>query len=297
LSGEPEVKFRGIVLLSDEGHSVQLCCELLNVSPSGFYDWKSRLPSKRQRENELLKSEIKEIHKESKGTYGSPRIKAALEDKGHHIGKDKVAKLMKEENIRARQKRAFVPKTTVNNPSDKKSDRLFKIEETEVVKPNQVWASDLTYIPTEEGFLYLVVVLDLFNRQVKGWDLSDSMEAKQTVKAFMNAVRNFPGRAKDVIFHSDQGVQNCANDLRNKLELLGFEQSMSRKGNCYDNAFVESFFHSLKNELEEKVFKTQEQAKKAIFEYIETWYNNKRLHSSLGYMSPIEYEKQFGDVA
>ena len=291
------MKFRGIVLLSDEGHSVQLCCELLNVSPSGFYDWKSRLPSKRQRENELLKSEIKEIHKESKGTYGSPRIKAALEDKGHHIGKDKVAKLMKEENIRARQKRAFVPKTTVNNPSDKKSDRLFKIEETEVVKPNQVWASDLTYIPTEEGFLYLVVVLDLFNRQVKGWDLSDSMEAKQTVKAFMNAVRNFPGRAKDVIFHSDQGVQNCANDLRNKLELLGFEQSMSRKGNCYDNAFVESFFHSLKNELEEKVFKTQEQAKKAIFEYIETWYNNKRLHSSLGYMSPIEYEKQFGDVA
>jgi putative transposase len=268
LSGEPEVKFRGIVLLSDEGHSVQLCCELLNVSPSGFYDWKSRLPSKRQRENELLKSEIKEIHKESKGTYGSPRIKAALEDKGHHIGKDKVAKLMKEENIKARQKRAFVPKTTVNNPSDKKSDRLFKIEETEVVKPNQVWASDLTYIPTEEGFLYLVVVLDLFNRQVKGWDLSDSMEAKQTVKAFMNAVRNFPGRAKDVIFHSDQGVQNCANDLKNKLELLGFEQSMSRKGNCYDNAFVESFFHSLKNELEEKVFKTQEQAKKAIFEYI-----------------------------
>lgn len=291
------MKFRGIVLLSDEGHSVQLCCELLNVSTSGFYDWKSRLPSKRQRENEVLKSEIKEIHKESKGTYGSPRIKAALEEKGHYAGKDKVAKLMKEEDIRARQKKAFVPKTTINNPSDKKSERLFKIEETEVVKPNQVWASDLTYIPTEEGFLYLVVVIDLFNRQVKGWDLSDSMEAKQTLKAFMNAVRTFPGRAKDVIFHSDQGVQNCAIDLRKKLKLLGFEQSMSRKGNCYDNAFVESFFHSLKNELEEKIFKTQDQAKKAIFEYIETWYNNKRLHSSLGYMSPIEFEKQFSDVA
>ena len=291
------MKFRGIVLLSEEGHSVQLCCELLNVSTSGFYDWKGRLPSKRQTENELLKSEIKEIHKESKSTYGSPRIKAALWKKGHYPGKDRVAKLMKEENIRARQKKAFVPKTTVNNPSDKKSDRLFKIEETEVNKPNQVWASDLTYIPTEEGFLYLVVILDLFNRQIKGWDLSDSMEAKQTVKAFMNAVRTFPGRARDVIFHSDQGVQNCATDLRKKLELLGFEQSMSRKGNCYDNAFVESFFHSLKNELEEKIFKSQDQAKKAIFEYIETWYNNKRLHSSLGYMSPIEYEKQFTDVA
>lgn len=291
------MKFRGIVLLGDEGHPVHLCCELLKVSTSGFYDWKSRLPSKRQRQNEVLKSEIKEIHKESKGTYGSPRIKAALEDKGHYAGKDRVAKLMKEENIKARQKKAFVPKTTINNPSDIKSERLFKIEETEVVKPNQVWASDLTYIPTEEGFLYLVVVIDLFNRQVKGWDLSDSMEAKQTLKAFINAVRTLPGRVKDMTFHSDQGVQNCATELRKKLELLGFEQSMSRKGNCYDNAFVESFFHTLKNELEEKVFKTQDQAKKAIFEYIETWYNNKRLHSSLGYMSPIEYGKQFSDVA
>jgi putative transposase len=289
------VKYRGIVLLSDEGHSIRICCELLNVSTSGFYDWKSRLPSKRQMENKVLISEIKEIHKESKGT--SPRIKKALERKGHHAGEDRVAKLMKKENIMARQKKAFVPKTTVNNPSDKKSDRLFKIEETEVIKPNQVWASDLNYIPTEEGFLYLVVVLDLFNRQVQGWDLSDSMEAKQTVKAFMNAVRTFPGRANNVIFDSDQGVQNCATDLRKKLELLGFEQSMSRKGNCYDNAFVESFFHSLKNELEEKIFKTQDEAKKAIFEYIETWYNNKRLHSSLGYMTPVEYEQQFSDVA
>lgn len=291
------MKYRGIVLLSEEGHPVQLCCELLTVSTSGFYDWKSRLPSKRQRENEVLKSEIKEIHKVSKETYGSPRIKAALEAKGHFAGKDKVAKLMREENIRARQKKAFVPKTTINNPSDRKSERLFKIEETEVVKPNQVWASDLTYIPTEEGFLYLVVVMDLFNRQIKGWDLSDSMEARQTVKAFLNAVKTFPGRPKDVIFHSDQGVQNCATDLREKLDLLGFEQSMSRKGNCYDNAFVESFFHSLKTELEEKIFKTHEEARKAIFEYIEAWYNNQRLHSSLGYKSPIEFEKQFRDVA
>lgn len=291
------MKYRGIVLLGEEGHSIQLCCELLSVSTSGFYDWKKRLPSKRQLENELLKSKIKDIHKESKGTYGSPRIKAALEKNGDDVGKDRVARLMKEENLEGRRKKAFVPKTTINNPSDAKSDRVFKIEETKVERPNQVWASDLTYIPTQEGFLYLVVVLDLFNRQVKGWDLSDSMEARYTMKAFMNAVRNLPGRAEDIIFHSDQGVQNCETEFRKKLKFLGFEQSMSRKGNCYDNAFVESFFHTLKNELEVKVFRTKDEARKDIFEYIETWYNSKRLHSSLGYMSPIEYEQKFGHVA
>lgn len=291
------MKFRGIVLLAEEGHSVQSCCELFDVSTSGYYDWKSRGPSARSKANESLKTQIKEIHKDSKGTYGSPRIKASLERQGQKVGEDRVAKLMREENIRARQKKAFVPKTTVNNPEDKKSERLFKIESTEVTRPNQVWASDLTYIPTAEGFLYLVVVLDLFTRQVKGWDLSDSMEAKQTVKAFVNAVRTFKGRAQKVIFHSDQGIQNCATEMRQKLSLLGFLQSMSRKGNCYDNAFVESFFHSLKNELEEKSFKAKDDARKAIFEYIEAWYNTKRLHSSLGYRTPAECEQQFGHVA
>lgn len=291
------MKYRGIVLLNEEGHAIETCCELLGVSASGFYDWKKRLPSKRQNANEALKKEIKDIHKDSKGTYGSPRIKAALEREGHTVGKDRVAKLMREEGIKARQKKAFVPKTTVNNPSDIKSERIFKIEQTEVIRPNQVWASDLTYISTEEGFVYLVVVMDLFNRQIKGWDLSYSMEAKHTMKAFINAIRSFKGRAEGMVFHSDQGVQNCETEFRKKLKLLGFKQSMSRKGNCYDNAFVESFFHSLKNELEVEIFKTKKDAEKAIFEYIETWYNSKRLHSSLGYMTPMEYEQQFGHVA
>jgi putative transposase len=175
---------------------------------------------------------------------------------------------MKEEDLAGRRKKAFVPKTTINNPSDAKSERVFKIEETKVERPNQVCASDLTYIPTQEGFLYLVVVLDLFNRQVKGWDLSDSMEARHTMRAFMNAVRSFPGRPENIIIHSVQGVQNCETEFRKRLKLLGFEQSMPRKENCYDNAFVESFFHTLKNELETKVFRAKDEARKAIFEYI-----------------------------
>ena len=291
------MKYQGIVLLSEKGHSIKLCCDLLDVSASGFYDWKKRPPSKRKIENENLKKEIKEIYKISKKTYGSPRIRASLVRIGKKVGKDRVAKLMKEENLSARSKKRFVPRTTVNNPLDKKSDRVFKIEKNEIIKPNQVWASDLTYIPTKEGFLYLVVVLDLFNRQVKGWDLSDSMEAKQTVKAFTSAVKGFAGKLGKIIFHSDQGIQYCSKILRNRLEILDFTQSMSRKGNCYDNTFVESFFHSLKNELEEKEFKTKDEARKAIFEYIEAWYNNKRLHSSLGYMTPMEYEQQFSYVA
>jgi putative transposase len=262
------VKFSRIEKLAREGHSVTTCCSLFMVSSSGYYDWQNRLPSQRERENEVLKSEIKVIHLKSKKTYGSPRIKASLERQGKKISKDKVAKLMREEGLNARRKRAFIPKTTINNPNEKKAERLFKIENNTTSSPNEVWASDLTYIPTMEGFLYLVVVMDLFNREIKGWDLSDSMEAKQTVNAFTQALKKVQGRPENMIFHSDQGSQYCYEKLRRKFEVLGIKQSMSRKGNCYDNSFVESFFHSLKNELEARVFKTKEDARKAIFEYI-----------------------------
>lgn len=291
------MKYKGIVLLGSEGHSISHCCELLDVSSSGFYDWKKRLPSNRKIKNGEIKAKILNIFSDSRKTYGSPRIKAALERAGDVVGKDRVARLMKEEGLEARRKKAFRPKTTINNPSDKKSERVFKIEETEVTKLNQVWVSDLTYIPTLEGFSYLVTVMDLFNREIIGWDLSDSMEAKHTSKALGRALANTEGKPNELIFHSDQGVQYCSGELRQRLELMEMIQSMSRKGNCYDNAFAESFFHTLKNELTEKMFTTKEQARKAIFEYIECWYNTKRLHSSLEYMSPKEYAEKYSYAA
>lgn len=291
------MKYRGIVLLKTEGHSVSLCCHLLDVSSSGFYDWRKRLPSNRKIKDGEIKAKILNIFSDSRKTYGSPRIKAALERSGDFIGKDRVARIMKEEGLEARRKKAFRPKTTINNPNDKKSERIFKIEETEVTKLNQVWVSDLTYIPTLEGFSYLVTVMDLFNREIIGWDLSDSMEAKHTSKALGRALANSEGKPNELIFHSDQGVQYCSGELRQRLELMEMIQSMSRKGNCYDNAFAESFFHTLKNELTEKIFTTKEEARKAIFEYIECWYNTKRLHSSLGYMSPKEYAEKYSYAA
>lgn len=291
------MKYKGIVLLKNEGHCISLCCELLSVSSSGFYDWRKRGPSNREINNGEIKAKILDIFSDSKKTYGSPRIKAALEKSGDVVGKDRVARLMREEGLEARRKKAFRPKTTINNPSDNKSERVFKIEETKITKVNQVWVSDLTYIPTLEGFSYLVTVMDLFNREIIGWDFSDSMESKHTSKALGRALANTEGKPSELIFHSDQGIQYCSGELRKRLDALKVVQSMSRKGNCYDNAFAESFFHTLKNELTEKTFTTREEARKSIFEYIECWYNTKRLHSSLGYLSPKEYAEKYSYAA
>lgn len=282
------MKYRGIVLLKGEGHSVKTCCELLKVSASGFYDWFKRMPSKRKLRDGILKAKIVSIFDKSKKNYGSPRIQKQLSKEGEKVGKDKVANLMREERLSARKKKAFRPKTTINNPNDKKSKRVFKIEETQATRPNEVWASDLTYLPTGTGFSYLVVVMDLFNREILGWDVSDSMNAENTKNALLNSIKSTDGSLKGVIFHSDQGVQYCSSKVREKLELLKMTQSMSRKGNCYDNAFLESFFHTLKNEIEERKFENLAEAKKRIFEYI-IWYNRERMHSSLGYQSPLEY--------
>jgi putative transposase len=288
LSGPAEVKYRQLALLQSEGHPVKLCSELLKTSYSGFRGWIKRKPSARQKRDGELKAKILSIFDKSKKNYGSPRIKKSLELQGEKVGKDKVAKLMKEEGLSALKKKAFRPKTTINNPSDKKSPRVFKIEDNKVTKSNDVWASDLTYLQTRNGFCYLVVVIDLYNREIKGWDVSDSMDADNTKRSLLNAVKATPGSLKALTFHSDQGVQYCSKAVRDKLSLLDITQSMSRKGNCYDNAFVESFFHTLKNELEKTCFDNLAEAKKMIFEYI-NWYNRERLHSSLGYLSPVDY--------
>jgi putative transposase len=282
------VKYRGLVLLREEGHSVKMSCKLLKVSYSGFYDWLKRKPSLKQQRDGQLKGKILSIFGDSKETYGSPRIQKKLERDGEKIGKDKVAKLMREEGLVAKRKRAFRPKTTINNPSTKKSLRIFKIEDSKVTGPNQVWVSDLTYVPTGSGFSYLVTVMDLFNREIKGWDVSDSMDAENTKNALLEAIRSTSGPLSKLTFHSDQGIQYCSSEVRKKLKILNITQSMSRKGNCYDNAFAESFFGTMKTEMEFNHFFKLDEAKKEIFKYI-NWYNQDRMHSSLGYMSPVEY--------
>jgi putative transposase len=285
------VKYRGLVLLKNEGHSIKRSCELLKVSYSGFYDWIKRRPSQRQERDGRLKAKILSIFGNSKEAYGSPRIQKKLKRDGEIVGKDKVAQLMREEGLSAKKKKAFRPKTTINNPNMKKSPRIFKIEENQVTGPNQVWVSDLTYLPTASGFSYLVTVMDLFNREIKGWDVSKSMEADNTKNALLEAIIKTSGPLNKLTFHSDQGVQYCSSEVRNKLEILNITQSMSRKGNCYDNAFAESFFGRMKNEMEFNHFFDLNEAKREVFKYI-NWYNRERMHSSLGYLSPVEYRNE-----
>ena len=265
-----------------------LCCKLLKASTSSFYDWLKRKSSPRKNTDESLKRRIRSIFESSDGNYGSPRVHKTLQNEGEVIGENKVAKLMREDGLSGKKKKAFRPKTTLNNPNDKKSPRVFKGDIDNVIGPNQVWVFDLTYLPTGSGFSYLVTIMDLFNREVIGWDVSHSMEAVNTKKALMEAIRQASSPLNGLTLHSDQGVQYCSSEVRGKLGLLKITQSMSRKGNCYDNSFAESFFGTLKNEMRIGHFSDINEARREIFRYM-NWYNRERLHSSLGYMSPVEY--------
>lgn len=281
------MKYQGIATLRKEGHSVKRCIELLKVSHSGFYSWLKRGPSNRKKRDGHLKAKILSIFGKSKGVYGSPRIQKLLQRDGEKVGKTKVAQLMREEGLRAKMKKAFRPKTTINNPKSTKSKRIFEIENNGVTGPNQVWVSDLTYLPTGKGFSYLVTVMDIFNREIKGWDISDSMEAGHTKNALLRAIKSVSGPLNKLLFHSDQGIQYCSSEVRDKLKILNITQSMSRKGNCYDNAFAESFFATMKNETDCH-FNNLHEAKREIFNYVD-WYNRERIHSSLGFLSPMQY--------
>jgi transposase InsO family protein len=271
-------------------HRVELMARVLEVSRGGYYEWRKRQPSCRARYDEELVEEIRDIQKKlAKGRYGSPRMTAELRRRGHGVGRNRVARLMRENKLNARQGKKF-RNTTMSDHKHEASpnvvDRQFRPEQ-----PNQVWASDATYIATAEGWLYLFVIIDLYSRRVVGWAMSKSLGTKTLLKAFWMAVagRGAPG---GLIFHSDRGVQYASRGFRNVLRKKRFIQSMSRKGNCWDNACVESFFKSLKSELIGKtIFATRRMAKQAIFEYIEVFYNQIRLHSTLGYQSPAEFEE------
>jgi putative transposase len=274
--------------------AVSLCCMILGVSRSGFYAWQSKPASSHQIKNDELLNEIKTIHSESRGTYGLPRIKAALKNMGQSCGKTRIENLMKKANISGLIKKKFKVKTTDSNHDQPIAERIFQTEEphTHPIKQNQVWASDITYVPTLEGFVFLGTYLDLFTKKIVGFETQDHMRTELLLGALEMALGRQHLLSSELVSHSDRGSQYASEIYREKLKSLGITASMSRRGNCYDNAFAESFFATLKKELVYRtVFKTKDEAKKAIFEFIEVWYNRKRLHSSIGFMTPVQFEE------
>lgn len=270
------------------------CCETLKVSRSGYYAWQKRSPSQRKIDSERLLRQIAKIHRESRETYGAPRIFEKLKSIGEKCGKKKVARLMKKQNLRGVAAKKYKVKTTDSDHDLPIADRIFKTETAneQVTRPNQFWASDITYIQTDEGWVFLSIFLDLFTRKVVGFSMEDNMKTE----LILNALQMALGRQQivpdhELVGHSDRGSQYAAVAYRESLEHHGIKASMSRRANCYDNAFAESFFHTLKVELvHRRNFKTRQEAMTAIFEYIEVWYNRERIHSSLGYKTPMEYE-------
>ena len=269
-------------------HRVEMMARVLGVSRSGFYRWRSGRVTNREKSNKKLRGEIKRVQKKAKWRYGSPRVTRELRKHGINVGENRVARIMRAEGLNRRRRKKFRVTTKSDHkhaPAPNLLERQFTVAEA-----NRAWSSDLTYVATAEGWLYVCVILDLYSRRVVGWSMSQSMATDMVLRAFWMAVNNRKP-ADGLIFHSDRGVQYASTAFRKVLASCRMRQSMSRKGDCWDNACAESFFGSLKGELiEDMVFPTRREAKTAIFEYIEAFYNRRRLHSTIGYCSPAEFE-------
>lgn len=272
-----------------EAFPVALLCQVLEVGTSGFYAWLHRAESPRSRANQRLLVEIKAIHQRSRQTYGSPRIHADLQATGHTCGKHRVAQLMRTHGIVSRHKRKY--KVTTNSRHTHSVAENLLGRQFTVAAPNRWWVSDITYIPTREGWLYLAITLDLYHRKVVGWSMDRRMTQQLVIDALTMALKNGkPGPG--LSHHSDQGVQYASQAFQALLTAAGIQGSMSRKGNCWDNAVAESFFHTLKVELvHPRHYHTRQEARAEIFEYIEVFYNRQRRHSALGYRTPAECEE------
>lgn len=265
-----------------------IICKTLSISRAAYYAWKRRPQSPRTLVNKTLLQEIKTIHKKSKYRFGSPSILMKLKEQGIHCNHKRVERLMKENSIYSIVKKKFKVTTDSNHEfpvCPNLVQRNFSPE-----KANQLWCSDITYIRTSEGWLYLAVVIDLFSRKVIGWSMSESMSRKLVIDSFMMAW-NARGKPDSLIYHSDRGSQYASHDFQNLLKKLGVKQSMSRKANCWDNACAESFFASLKKEeVYQQKYQNRVEAKACVFEYIEIFYNAYRPHSFAGGLSPNQYE-------
>jgi putative transposase len=268
---------------------VRLMCRVLGVTPGGYYGWRGRPASPRTRRREALVEAIKAVHGEVKARYGSPRIHVELAARGEPCCVNTVARLMHRHGIAAKTKRKFRCTTDSNHDrpvAENVVDRQFKPEAA-----NEVWTADITYIPTREGWLYLAAVEDLYSRKIIGWSMGARIDSRLVVDALEMAVsRRLPGAG--LVAHSDRGSQYASEHYQRLLAGHGITCSMSRRANCWDNAPMESFFATLKKELvHDEDYATREEARASLFEYIEVFYNRVRRHSSLGYVSPVEYER------
>jgi len=271
---------------------VERMCWVLGVGRSGYYAWRSRPLSQRAKANETLLAQIQTEYETSRSTYGSPRIHKALRDRGVKCGRKRVARLMRLSGMTGRKRQKRQPRTTQRAAGVVPAPNLLN-QDFFASAPNQKWVTDITYIDTAEGWLYLATVLDLFSRKVVGWAMADHMETSLVQEALNMAMLRRQPQA-GLLHHSDQGRQYTSLIYQNALDASQCQVSMSRVGNCYDNAVMESFFGTLKTECATRQFDTRAQARTAIFEYIEAWYNRQRLHSSLGYLSPLDFERRSG---
>jgi len=275
-----------------ESYKIKSMCEVLKVSRSGYYAWKTRQPSTRQKDNEDLLGHIREVHTQSRRLYGSPRIAAELNERGLRCGKNRVARIMKDHSIWAEVKKRRFRRTT-------DSRHPYALAANLLIDPRQiegVWASDITFVPTSEGWLYVAVVMNVKSRKIIGLCMSDKLSQELASAALRDAVgRQSP--SEGMIHHSDRGRQYASYAYQELLREYGMIPSMSRSGNCYDNAYVESFFGTLKTELVHgERYHSKLEARLSIFEYVEMFYNRQRSHSALGYRSPEQYEKLLNET-
>jgi putative transposase len=268
---------------------IEAMCRVLRLARSGFYGWRRRGPSERQKRRDDLLNEIKDVHAQSRGIYGSPRVFRELQSKGIKGCENTIAKVMSKAEIRSKTVKKYVPTTTDSKHAHPVAENLLE-RKFEADTPNRKWVADITYIQTGEGWLYVAAVLDLCSRMVVGWSMAEHLKAELVEDALTMALsRRNPGEG--LLHHSDRGVQYACSAYRARLEANGMECSMSRKGNCYDNAVMESFWGTLKTELVyHEQYATRQDARMSIFEYIEVFYNRVRRHSSIGYVSPESFE-------
>jgi putative transposase len=272
-------------------HSVQALCRTLRVSRAGYYVWLRGRSSHRAQKDAQLSALLQQEHQQSRSTYGRPRLQARLRSLGHRHGGKRIARLMKAARLCGRPRRRFVPCTTQSNHSGPIAPNLLA-QRNAPTMADEVWITDLTYVQTAEGWLYVSAILDRFSRRVVGWAFGPSLDATLPLAALRMAVRHRKPRS-GLVHHSDRGCQYASSQYREQLHLHGLHPSMSRAANCYDNATMESFWSTLKQELVYRhKFLTRAQASAAIFDYIQTFYNPIRLHSALGYKSPVDFEHQ-----